>query len=207
MQTDTYEIDLNIDKGSISGSYKELSGVLENFTSFKIRYTDNKDGSFADERKEINRQLEEKKSIITSLVEKNLSKIFVDKLHAEYGDELYAKETRSISVSAGQESRKVVWSQDSQDINKMINYEGVNYFTNEQTHEQMLDELKLQIQTNYPSVDYEDFEINTLKGYRYTASIDASAPISVDDPSSYQAIVSPAFANVNHKPINLYSWF
>lgn len=204
-----YEIHIDINKNSTSGDYTSLLTtdcklvvkVIFDKTKDKFYVTD-VDSNLAKTKSELASylitQIDSHKSNLTNTVQKGLSDTFVKQIDKIYGEKLFVKNTRSLSVTAGVNAYKMVEVDSNQtNVNKLVIYSGYNRFTKQLTNQEMSDELVQRIATSGQLVS--DFTINTLKGYRVSAQSSTGNSIVIDDPSSFQAIVSPGYANANNK--------
>ena len=121
-----------------------------------------------------------------------LSKTFTNEIGKIYSNEVTFKETHSLSVSSGSNSFKVVRFNDVKGINELIINDGSKEFTKESSIKDMEEALK------YSMLNSQDYIFNNLKGYKITATSPTESK-SIVDPSSYQAVISPGYANVNGK--------
>ncbi len=146
------------------------------------------------------------KSIIEVKVKEKLKVSFIDSLNDIYSNSynLNAKdvadfsEMSAISVESGVSAFKVIRYNKETRVNKLNVYDGTDQFIPSLTDQQMLDELNKKI--SLASVNGANFgTANTLKGYKITSQSAVGDVLSVYDASSYQAVVSPTFANQNNK--------
>lgn len=83
-------------------------------------------------------------------------------------------------------------------VNKLVMYDGTNQFTHNQTYKQMQDELNYRAAiANIPVTP--NMIVNRSKGFRWSIQDSLSKTITVTDPSSYEAVISPSYANLNNK--------
>ena len=132
-----------------------------------------------------------------------------------YKDSLTSSSTKSIGISTSQKSFKAVTSNtidknndylDSSktikpdpnihDVNKLIMYDGTNHFSKTATYQEMQKELDYRAENAGIPLSSP---INRSKGYRWTIQSEVGSVASVTDPSSYEAVLSPSFANMNDK--------
>lgn len=111
-----------------------------------------------------------------------------------YGEKLAIKNTNSLAITVNKQAFKFVEENNNKQINNLVIYDGTSKFTNPLSDEAMRAELEIRAK----QVLAEDYTINSLKGFRWTAQAFNNS-VAVTDPSSFQAIISPSFANLNHK--------
>lgn len=140
------------------------------------------------------KMIDERKEFIQQMVLKEKPKAFQNAIKQLYDSKLLIKNTKSIYVPAGEEDFKIVKYQDDVNINNLVTYDGTKTFTTPLTYKQMDDELKQRLGENNWGV-----VINRQRGYRWTAAPMIGNPVQVVDPSAFQAVISPSYANLNHK--------
>ncbi len=182
--------------------YASLNGEMQRITF------ENTGNSDADNLAEVSKQADSYRSELVHITANGFANTYVEELNKIYSGKLIAKNTQSLSVavnnSNSQKAFKVVNlgndANQNLDVNIMNTYDGTSLITSPQTSAQMMNELTLKIQTS-TQPDVSRYNINKLKDYIYTASLitGLGGILQVVDPSSYEAIVSPAFANANGK--------
>ena len=177
----------------------------------------------------IDSAISQQTSIINKNVVSGMSDKFASAVTEIYKDKLTTTNTKSLSIVNQNSAFKVVTSntidpandfidgvsktpteQDDENkvysasynnphnVNKLVMYDGTNEFTYDQTYQQMNNELEYQALSH--NIPYILSNINRSKGYRWTIQDPASIGVaSVIDPSSYEAILSPSYANANNK--------
>lgn len=167
----------------------------QNGTKKSITINDDGDSDFVHELATIKKEQKAFQSRIEFLVERKVSEDFVNQLKTKYATEALFNENRSISVDADKKAFNIVRYNPDTEVNKLFMYDGTNKITTALTEAELVREVNLRIDDtgNLRS----DYEISTTKGFRVTARTKTGSSIVVTDPSSYQAIVSPAYANAN----------
>ena len=152
--------------------------------------------------KKANQRVVEISQQIEKTVVSNESQQFTESIRDIYGEELSARLVQSISVQPTDVNRpvvKIVNYDYSDNVNKMVIFDGTSQFIPQLTNEKFNEEIKSRAQSSFKTLDENDYTINRLKGYRWTAQSKAGTTISLIDPSSYTAIISPSYANANNK--------
>ncbi|WKX02389.1 ABC transporter permease [Candidatus Mycoplasma mahonii] len=180
---------INLGVGDAIGDFND-EDIIQQTRSISFNYNG---VTLNDDSKKI---IEDGKLNFKSLVEFNakqkLSIRFTDALREEYDSELFLKETHSISISSGNKSFKVVRFNNVLGINQLVINDGSSLFTEPLTTKQLKDQLEKRIDKN-------KYSFNTTKGFKVTATTVLNKSENIIDPSSYQAIISPAYANINEK--------
>ncbi len=198
-----YLIKINEDEESRKpiGDYEKYFAANPNEKEHKVRlipkatiYVDELD---ADLDSQLQNAIIERKEYLEKIVNLQKRKSFQDTITEIYSNELTVGHTQSLSVAIDKNVFKFVKKNNNQSINKLVIYDGVSKFTNFLSDQQMGNQLdKLIEKEGNPPKSW--YIINKTKGFRWTAQA-FSKVISLTDPSSFQAIVSPSYANLNNK--------
>ena len=158
----------------------------------------------AEAKKLANDKISQLSAFINAKITKQANEKFTEDIRSAYGNFLESRFIDSISVQPNSQDKPTVkvvhYNYDKNihdDVNKMVIYDGTSNFSPSLTDAELKQELDFRAQTQWNvSATYT---VNTEKGYRYTAQDAAANVISVTDPSSYEAIVSPSYASTNNK--------
>ena len=184
---------------TLTGDYAKQvkSGTSTTTITKTIDFTLTADGNFDKEWEQISKQIDDYKSYLIYSTEKGLTDLFISDLRKDYKDELIVGDTKSLSVSFDQKAFNIVRYKNDTEVNKMYIYDGTEQFTTPLTDAQMERYLKQRLLDD--GIDPATVTIDNTKGFKVFAKDSTGGSISVIDPSSYQAIISPAYANSNGK--------
>lgn len=185
-------IKIGVDKHSLTGDYASLDDKLLTKT---INFPK---GDLDSEWAFIQNEVESYRSSIVYSVERHLANSFVDTVRKNFGNEVLLNNNRSISVAVDKNAFNVVQYNNKTQVNIMHIYDGTDKFTQQLEGPEFTKEINARIRDK--GFNPADYEIESLKGFKVSAR-DATGgeAVSVTDPSSYQAIISPAYANRNDK--------
>lgn len=176
-----------------TGDYASQKDVTSN-----VSIKDDGDATFTKELLEFKKEYENLSSNMDYKAEETISENLIKNLKNKYSNDIWFNENKSISIESDKKAFNVVKYNSNTDINKMFIYDGTSKITNELTDSEMNAEILNKIDdTGNGRVDYT---IDDTKGFRILAKTNTGGgTISLTDPSSYQAIISPGYANRNNK--------
>lgn len=179
----------------LQGDYASLN---TNLLTKTITFPNYNSSDFTKEWSFIQNEIENYRSAIVYSVEKGLANTFVDTVRNNFGKEVLLNNNRSISVAVDKSAFNVVQYNNDTQVNIMHIYDGTDKFTKQLTDQELTDEVNARIRDK--GFNPADYDLESLKGFKVSAR-DATGgeAVSVTDPSSYQAIISPAYANRNDK--------
>ena len=190
-----------------------------------IVYSTSKSTTIQEKEAEVKKLAKEAISNANTLINKNVSggkSIDFEKAISDiYKNDLTIASTKSLAIGTTKNAYKIVTSDtidpandyldgfkkandddpynkpNKHNVNKLIIYDGTNQFTENQTNTAMRHELSYRAQL--AGFNLGKATISRIKGYRWTATSQAGITVQVTDPSSYEAVISPSYANVNDK--------
>lgn len=154
-------------------------------------------------KEKVQEQILNRKEQIEQAVKKYKPLAFKKALEEIYGNELTIKRTQSIAINTKSNGYKFVTSDNGSqsdnesEMNNLVIYDGYSQFSNKLSVEEMYRELIKKINEN-SDADESNYAINTSKEYKVTGQA-LNEVVEIVDPSSFQTIISPSYANLNNK--------
>ncbi len=211
------DFSLRVEDSQLAGQKKivvdQASGDYQSyFAAHPFEYPVQTGGLDAEQEKILlDRKISEAKEWIQEVVNNQKPQRFQRAINQIYEGKLEMRHTASIAIFAEDRAFKLVHVPEQDvNVNKLIIYDGTKNFTKMLTDEQFQNEIDFRAQNKFGSKT--PYSVNSLKGYRWVAQSSIGSTVTLTDPSAYQAIVSPSYANLNGKyslhpseVLNLYS--